>query len=58
MKIRDTLLWLSVFLCGAAVVGVVMVAVRGSLPPQALPVLVVAGIVILLLIFSIGQSRD
>jgi len=58
MKIKDSLLSFSLFLCVAVVVGAVMLAVRGSLPSLALPVLVVAGLVILLLIFSVRQSRD
>jgi hypothetical protein len=58
MKIKGSLLRLSLFLCAAVVVGAVMLAVRGSLPPLALPIVLVAGIVTLLLIFSVGQSGD
>jgi hypothetical protein len=58
MKMKNSLLSLLLFLFVAVVVGAVMLAMRGSLPPIALPVLVIAGIVTLLLIFSVGQSRD
>ncbi len=58
MKIKDSLLSLSLFLLVAVVVGAVMLTVGGSLPSLALPIIVVAAIVILLLIFSVRQSPD
>lgn len=58
MNIKELLMPLSLFLFVAAVVGAVILTLAGSLPSGALPVLVVATIVIVLLIFSVRQSPD